>query len=187
MINRNMARSASALLAALVLTTGVAWASFDSTFPRIKLGSGKEPTSGGGVIAGSPYVTRSAVVAWNEHFGTLTLYLLRGRTVTCATFKRVITKPGHLIQVYVTNQPHVSVNQQVTDPQVAFLTIFKDPNIPTKVAGLKNGARLMFTRVNTYPRGVWHGVFKVPQGVYGDGKVYGYNGTFAAKWCDVRH
>lgn len=33
---------------------------------------------------------------------------------------------------------------------------------------------------------VWHGVFTVPQRAYGDGKVYGYNGTFAAKWCDLR-
>jgi hypothetical protein len=181
-----MARRVSVLLVALVLTTAVARASVAGTFPHIKLGSGKEPTSGGGVLAGYPYITRSAVVAWNEHFDTLTLYLIRGDRVTCATLKRVITKPGHLIQVYVTNQPHVSVNQQVIDPQVAFLTIFKDPNIPTQVAGLKNGARLMFTRVNTYPGGVWHGIFKVPQRLYGDGKVYGYSGTFAARWCDVR-
>ena len=71
--------------------------------------------------------------------------------------------------------------------QVAFLTINRNPHVPTKVAGLKQGARLTFTSVDSYPGGVWRGVLKVATRRYGNGKVYGYNGTFAAKWCELSH
>ena len=86
----------------------------------------------------------------------------------------------------MTSEPRVSVGIPVADPQVAFITVFRNPKIPTKIAGLKEGAKLTFSRVNSYPGGVWHGVFQVPRRVYGDGKLYGYNGTFAARWCDLR-
>jgi hypothetical protein len=39
--------------------------------------------------------------------------------------------------------------------------------------------------VDTYPGGVWHGIFKVPRRIYGDRQLYGYNGTFRATWCEV--
>jgi hypothetical protein len=32
---------------------------------------------------------------------------------------------------------------------------------------------------------VWHGYFAVPKKVYANGELYGYSGTFAAKWCQV--
>ncbi len=154
-------------------------------FPRLRLGFGDQPNAGGGVIGGDTYVTRNAVIAWNRHWHTLTLYLLWRRSVTCRTLRAVTTKPGHLIQVWVTDKPHVTVGAPMAGPQVAFLTVYRNANRPTHVAGLKSGAQLMFTRVDSYPKGVWHGIFKVPRNVYGDGKVYGYNGTFAAKWCEL--
>jgi hypothetical protein len=40
--------------------------------------------------------------------------------------------------------------------------------------------------MDSFPGGVWHGIFKVPQRYYGDGTLYGYNRTFAAKWCQLR-
>lgn len=180
-----MRRAAASLTVALVAASPAA-AQMQVAFPQVRLGGGKEPNAGGGVVAGDRYVTRNAVVVWNRKWNNLTLYLLWRRQVTCATFRRTVTKPGHLIQVHVTDSPRVGVGQPVANPQVAFLTIFRDPSIPTKIAGLKQGARLRFTRVDSYPGGVWHGVFSVPRKVYGDGRLYGYNGTFAAKWCVVR-
>ena len=73
----------------------------------------------------------------------------------------------------------------MVDPEVAFLTIYRNASRAPHVAGLKHGAQLTFQSVNTYPGGTWRGVFKVPTRIYGDGKLYGYNGTFAAKWCQL--
>jgi multiple sugar transport system substrate-binding protein len=66
-----------------------------------------------------------------------------------------------------------------------FLTIFKNPNTPEHIAGLKAGSRLTFESVDSYPGGVWRGRFALPTRTYGDGKVYGYRGTFAAEFCQV--
>ena len=125
-------------------------------------------------------------MAWNRHWGTLTLYFLRYKRVTCKTLRSVVTRPGNLIQVYVTSKPRVRVGRPMSGPQVAFLTVSENPSAPTHIAGLKHGAQLTFTRVDSYPGGVWHGVFDVPRRIYGDGKLYGYSGTFAARWCSLQ-
>jgi hypothetical protein len=179
-------RKSVATLVVLLAAAVPAYAEAQQTFPRLRLGVGNEPNSGGGVVAGDRYVTRTAVIAWNRKFGSLTLYLIWRRRVSCATLRRTITKPGHLIQVHVTDKPRAGIAQPVANPQVAFLTIYRNPAVPTHIAGLKNGAQLRFTRVDSYPGGVWHGTFKVPRRYYGDGKLYGYSGTFAAKWCQLR-
>jgi hypothetical protein len=178
-------RAGAALTVALVAAAPAA-AQVQGVFPQIRLGGGKEPNAGGGVVAGDRYVTRNAVIAWNRKWNNLTLYLLWRRQVTCTTLRSTITKPGHLIQVHVTDRPRVPLDRTVTNSQVAFLTIFRNPRIPTKIAGLKQGARLKFTRIDSYRGGVWHGTFSVPRKVYGDGRLYGYSGTFAAKWCVLR-
>jgi hypothetical protein len=174
-----------ATLVVLLVAAVPAYAQSQKAFPRLRMGLGYERNSGGGVVAGDGYVTRAAVVAWNRKWNSLTLYLLWRRRVTCGTLRSVIARPGHLIQVHVTDKPRVNVTRPVANPQVAFLTIYRDPNAPPHVAGLKEGAQLKFTRVDSYPGGVWHGLFKVPRRYYGDGKLYGYNGTFAAKWCQL--
>lgn len=158
----------------------------DRAFPRVRAGVGNEPTAGGGIVAGDRFVARTAVVAWNRHWGTLTLFLISRPSVTCATLRTVAHKPGHLIQVYVTSKPRVPVGRPVAAPQVAFVTVDPDPDVPAHVAGLKQGAKLVFTRLDSYPRGVWHGTFTVPRRVYGDGELYGYGGSFAARWCQLQ-
>jgi len=181
-----MRRVGVATLVVLLVAAVPAYAEVQTTFPRLRIGVGNEPIAGGGVVAGDKYVTRAAVIAWNRRSDSLTLYLLWRRRVTCGTLRRTITRPGHLIQVHVTDVPRVNVRRPVGNAQVAFLTIYRNPKVPTQIAGLRHGARLTFTRVDSYPGGVWHGVFKVPRRVYGNGRLYGYNGTFAAKWCELR-
>lgn len=175
-----------ALLIVLLAAAVPASAHLQQAFPRERVGTSLLVTSGGGVVTGDRYVTRAAVIAWSRKWNTLTLYLLWRRNVTCATFLRVADMPGHLIQVHVTSVPQVHVGRPVADPQVAFLTISRDPSRPERVAGLKHGAQLTFQSVDSYPGGVWRGVFKVPARVYGDGKLYGYNGSFAARFCELR-
>ena len=173
----------TALVVLVVASTAVA-SEADKAFPRIQAGVGNEPNSGGGVVDGTPYVPRSTVVAWNRHWGSLTLYLLPRAGVTCTTLRAATQKPGNRIQVYVTSKPTVRVGRPVPDPQVAFVTVH--PEKPMDVAAALHAARLTFSRVDTYPGGVWHGSFIMPHRTYGNGKVYGYHGTFAAKWCQLR-
>ena len=172
-----------AVVAVLVLSAVPASAHLDSAFPRQRLGTSILATSGGGVVNGDTYATRTAVIAWSRKFNSLTLYLLWRRRVTCASLLRVIQMPGHLIQVHVTSTPRVHIGRPMAGPEVAFVTIYKKK--PEHVAGLKHGAQLTFTSVNSFPGGVFRGKFKVPTRIYGDGKLYGYNGTFAAKFCQV--
>lgn len=180
-----MRRLVLAIVVVLLVAAVPASAQLQTAFPRERIGTSILATSGGGVVTGDTYATRSAVVAWSRRFNTLTLYLFWRRHVTCGTLLRAVQQPGHLIQVHVMSAPRVHVGRPMAGPEVAFLTVYRPPK-PEHVAGLKNGARLAFASVNSYPGGVWRGRFDVPTRVYGDGKLYGYHGTFAAKFCELR-
>jgi hypothetical protein len=181
-----MRRLVPALLVLTLAAAAPAAARIDSVFPRERLGVSLTVTSGGGVVAGHPYLTRSAAIVWSRRWNTLTLYLIRRRNVTCRTLLHAVQLPGHLIQIHVASGPRVHITRPMAQPQVAFLTVYRDRSTPTHVAGLKHGAKLTFESVNSYPRGVWRGRFTLPTRVYGDGKIYGYRGTFAARFCQVK-
>ena len=172
------------MLMALVAVSTAVGSTADQAYPRIRAGVGNEPNAGGGVIDGDRFVPRTAVVAWNRHWSSLTLYLLPRANVTCRSLRAATQRPGHLIQVYVTGKPRVRVGRPVAGPQVAFVTVH--PEKPMDVAAALRAARLTFSRVDTFPGGVWHGSFDMPFRTYGNGKLYGYHGTFAAKWCQLR-
>jgi hypothetical protein len=176
----------TALVVILLVAAAPAAARIERAFPRERLGTSLVVTAGGGVVAGHPYRTRSAVVVWSRKWNTLTLYLFRRRKVNCRRLLRAVQVPGHLIQVHVASRPRVRVGRPTAHPQVAFVTVYRDPSRPEHVAGLQHGAKLIFGRVDTYPRGIWRGRFSLPTRVYGDGKIYGYRGTFAARFCQVR-
>ena len=182
-----MTRAALAVFVAALAAAAVpASARVDTSFPRERMGSGVLVTSGGGTVSGDVYTTQSAVVAWSRKWNTLTLYLLWRRGVTCKTLLKNVDQPGHLVQVHVASAPRVRVGRPMTGTQVAFVTVYRQAaNTPEHVAGLKNGAKLTFQSVDSYPHGIWTGWFSVPTRMYGDGKVYGYNGTFAAKFCQL--
>jgi hypothetical protein len=160
-------------------------AQVEGAFPRERLGASLLVTTGGGTVAGDTYVTRSAAVVWSRRWNTLTLYLFWRRNVTCRTLLRAVQLPGHLVQVHVTSGPRLHVGRPMPDSQVAFLTIYRNPSTPEHVAGLRHGARLTFESVDSNPGGVWRGRFSLPTRIYGDGNVYGYSGTFAARFCEV--
>jgi hypothetical protein len=181
-----MRRLVLALLVVALAAAAPAAARIDRAFPRERLGMSLTVTAGGGVVAGHPYATRSAAVVWSRRWNTLTLYLFRRRKVSCRTLVQAVQVPGHLIQIHVASRPRVHITRPMAQPQVAFLTVYRDRSKPTHVAGLKRGARLVFDSVNSYPRGVWRGRFTLPTRVYGDGKIYGYRGTFAARFCQLK-
>jgi hypothetical protein len=126
-------------------------------------------------------------VAWNRSKRSLTLYLLRGTKVSCGTLKRDVTRPGHTIQALITARPiRALVGHAIPDQSLQFITYSTNPNARVNDAGLRQGVKLVITRIDSYPHGVWHGSLTVPTKVYGNGKVYGYHGTFAARWCEQR-
>ena len=180
-----MRRVVPAVVVLAVVAAAPAAARVEQVFPRERLGASVLVTSGGGMVAGDTYVTRSAAVVWSRRWNTLTLYLFWRRNVTCGALLRAVQQPGHLVQVHVAGEPRVHVGRPMADPQVAFLTIYRNPSTPEHIAGLKQGARLTFESVDSYPGGVWRGRFALPTRIYGDGKVYGYRGTFAAEFCQV--
>lgn len=173
--------AAAALVAAVSAWLLVPVASA-AVFPRERMGVGNERTTGGGIIAGVRFTPHSALVVWNRKYNALTLYLLPRRGVTCSTLKREAARPGRLIQVNIPSGRKVRVNDPMSAHAV-FLLIPRDPAKPQQGSGMRNGPKVVLSRVDTYTRGVWHGRFTVPQLAYGDGKVYAYNGTFAARWC----
>jgi hypothetical protein len=183
-----MTRAALAVMAVALAAAAVpASARVDTAFPRVHLGSSVLVTSGGGTVAGDVYATKSAVIVWNRKWNNLTLYLLWRRNVTCTSLVRAAQLPGHLVQVHVASVPRVHVGRPMAGTQVAFVTVYrKQANKPEHVAGLKNGAKLTLQSVDTFPHGIWTGWFSVPTRMYGDGKVYGYSGTFAATFCQLR-
>jgi hypothetical protein len=178
-------RVVPAVVALAVATAAPAAARVEQAFPRERLGTSLLVTSGGGTVAGDTYVTRSAAVVWSRRWNALTLYLFWRRNVTCGALLRAVQQPGHLVQVHVASEPRVRVGKPMADSQVAFVTIYRNPSTPEHIAGLKRGAQLTFESVDSYPGGVWRGRFTLPTRMYGDGKVYGYDGTFAAKFCET--
>jgi hypothetical protein len=172
-----------AVLTAVVLAWLLVPVAAAAVFPRERMGVGNERTAGGGIIAGTRFTPHSAVIAWSRKWSALTLYLLPQRGVTCAKLKHEAAKPGRLIQVSIPSRQRVKVNKPMI-AQAVFLSIPRDPTKPQQASGLKNGPKVTLTRVDTYPGGMWHGRFSVPQLAYDDGRTYAYNGTFAARWCD---
>ena len=85
-----MRRLVLSLLVVFLAVAVPASARVERTFPRERMGTSFLATSGGGVVTGDRYVTRSAVIAWSRKWNTLTLYLLWRKPVTCATFLHAI-------------------------------------------------------------------------------------------------
>jgi hypothetical protein len=183
---RTFASVPAIALAVVVLACLLVPVASAAIFPRERMGIGNERTTGGGIIAGTRFTPRSAVVVWKRKWSSLTLYLLAQKGVTCAKLKHEAGRPGRLIQVSIPSAPRVNVNKP-TIAQAVFIQIPRDPTKPQQASGLKNGPKVTFTRVDTYPGGMWHGRFEVPHLAYGDGRVYAYKGTFAARWCDFRN
>jgi hypothetical protein len=153
-------------------------------FPALRYGVGAEPNWGGGTFAGVRYKPHQAVVAWAMKARTLTLYLLRQKHVGCSSLDHAITAPGLLVQALITARPLSRVVGHVIPNQTLQFVLHRDGRVA--VGAMKQGVRLVLTRIDSHRGGVWHGRLSVPKKIYADGKLYGYRGTFAARWCQVR-
>jgi hypothetical protein len=155
-----------------------AGASGRTPLPPKPLGSGTEPTAGGGVFGGKPFRARFAFAQYDSAGADLYLYLFPRRVAACrpvayddAPYVWVIVHTeGSRLRV---GTPSASNGRDIV--QVNFT--FKDHYV-----SVTPGVTLVFTRVDPARNSLWHGRLTVKKLTY-NGLPYSYAGTFAARWC----
>jgi hypothetical protein len=185
--NHQSMRGVAVLFVAATLgfaATAYAAAKF-TPYPRMKAGSGQEVVKGGGMFGATRFVPKKVIVAWNGRTKHLNVYFLQTTTVDCSSLRRVISRPGRVVQAYITRNPFgVKVNRRVPHVMAEFLR-YRTIQDPVQVAANDRGVTLVFTRVDTSPHGaIWNGRFRVKP--FFQGSIYSYSGTFAANWCQIR-
>jgi hypothetical protein len=176
----------SSVLFAAIIALCLPQVASSGAYPPQRRGSGNEPTAGGGVIARAPFHARSALIAEEDLPPgylryQLTLYLFPKR-VNCAGIGIATTLNGHsrLIYIELRRRAPLPVGKLVSpsQPQTTGAIFINGLNGQETFSGIS----LVFTRIDTSPRGVWHGKITV-QRQYIVGPSDAYHGTFAATWC----
>jgi hypothetical protein len=172
-----MSRAAvTAAVLALALAAGAGAAK--TPYPPPTGGSGAEPTGGAGIGAGVAFHPRFALATYEPIGGHYVLYLTRTPVPCTRTY---LAKPPYLTVSVVTGSPLVvgkpSLQRGAADfVQVDFFVS------PTHYYAVQPGVKLVLTRVDASPNGVWHGTVAVPTTRF-EGKTFSFEGTFAARWC----
>jgi hypothetical protein len=167
-------------LALVAVVTGVLAASAlaRTPLPSKAQGSGAEPTAGGGIVAGAPFAARSAIARYDTASGDIYVYLFK-RQAGC-----------HLVSFSDAPYVWVWIHTEGTPLDVgrpmrtSGTTRFAQVNfvLADHYVAVQPGVRLTFTRVDPAKGSLWHGRLVVARTTY-KGKVFSYNGTFAARWC----
>jgi hypothetical protein len=168
-----------ALVTAVAASALAAGAVARTPLPASPQGTGKEPTAGGGVVAGTPFRARSAF-AFQDGFGDINIFLLP-RASTCHT---VSEQDVPYIWVYVLTAGRRLPVAKPVKPGTGERLL---ANFTTKTGRYTVGDRvsLTLTRIDPGKNGVWHGTLKVPARTV-SGQRVSYDGTFAARWCGQR-
>ena len=171
-------RALPALVAsALVLALPAAWAK--TPLPIAPQGSGRDPTAGGGTIAGKPFRAVSAIAQYDVPGGDVYIYILGKRVSDPCRLVTYDDAPYVWIWLHtegtrpVVGKPSRSNGRDVV--QVNFV-------LEGHYVAVQPGVRLVLTRVDPRRNGVWHGRLTVKTASL-DGRTYAYAGTFAARWC----
>jgi len=170
------------LVTALALPFLSANAGARTSFPIQRVGSGKEPTAGGGSFGGAAFAARSAAIQWDANARILMLYLFELPGVQCSNLHRTVAvRRGRSVQVLVARRAvKLPVGRTLRDVFVRFTRRFGATDVENQL--VQQRVQLRFTRINTHRGGTWHGRLDVaPRSL--EGKRYSYAGTFAARWC----
>lgn len=151
---------------------------FVATLPTLAIGSGNEPTSGSGRVAHAPFRPVGALVFDTTLGPEVDIY---PRPESCNDIENVVN--GSL-----GSTPYISVTELMTGkpnsiPPVNRAVPGETVDYSVGNANVLDGTpRVVFTRIDTHPGGVWHGsVSSVDFGFNG----YAFTGTFAGAWCGV--
>jgi len=167
------------VLLALAAALPAAAARGKTPIPAKAEGSGSEPTSGGGTMAGESISPNFAVALLDITFDQLEVYLFP-RKVAC---NDVAFAKTPFVDVIVDSQgAPVRIGSPSLQNGHAFVQVEFHPTKGSKYYAIQPGASITFTRADPAKNGVWHGKLAVKRQTF-EGKVFAYNGTFAATWC----
>lgn len=145
-------------------------------------GSGNEPTAGGGIFADTRFAARSAGISWDPRARILYLYLFDRRGIRCSSlYSAASVRRGRSVQALVPlRKMRLRPRARIREPFVRFVRRFDAEDVEIQLA--QQNIDLLFTRIDTRRKGVWHGRLVVAPRVL-SGKRFSYAGTFAARWC----
>ena len=157
-------------------------------YPAQHAGTGAQRLVGGGLFAGTAFTARSAVVDYEigasccpaKQIGEVDVYVFEQPGVRCATLNEATHHRFFSYTVETDGRP-VPIGEPVSAghfQQASF-------NVVGLTTGFQAGIKVVFTRVDASPHGVWHGTIQVPRTTFA-GKPYAYGGTFAAAWCGTK-
>lgn len=147
--------------------------------PAKAVGSGNEPTAGGGVMPGKSFTARYAVALLDISFDQVEIYLFP-KHVACSDV--LFTQPPYVAVTVDTHGSPLLVGKPSLQNGVAYVQVDFHPATGSKYFAIQPGASITFTRVDPARNGVWHGSLTVKRQHF-DGHVFSYSGTFAARWC----
>jgi hypothetical protein len=157
-------------------------------YPAQHQGSGHEPTAGSGVFAGTRFVPRSALADYEiglaccpqGKVGNVNVYLFEQGGVSCRSLEAAKSKRffSYSVETDGKTLPVGRVIPAGLFQQASF-------NVVGLTTGFQPGVSIVFTRIDTSPKGVWHGRIKVPRQSFKH-KRYAFTGTFAAHWCGTK-
>ena len=156
----------------------VASALAKTPLPSKAQGTGKEPTAGGGVVASVPFPARSAIAQYDTSSGDLYVYLFKKK----AGCHLVSFSDAPYVWAWIhTEGTPLDVGRPMrtsgTSRFVQVNFVLHDHYI-----AVQPGVRLTFTHIDPAKGSLWHGRLIVAK-TTNKGKLYSYNGTFAARWC----
>lgn len=168
-----------------LLLLAAALASAPGPYPSQHAGTGREPTAGTGTFAGTTFTPRSALVRYElgasccpqKTVGELTVYLFERAGVTCSGLEAAKSRRFVSYEVETDGRalPVGKPPPSSWFQQASF-------NVPGLTTGFQIGISIVFTRIDTSARGVWHGRIVAPRAKL-SGKTYAFTGTFAGGWC----
>jgi hypothetical protein len=147
--------------------------------PRHPEGAGREPTAGGGIIAGAPFRARYALALLDISFDQVEIYLFPKR-IACSDV--LLASPPYVDVTVDTSGSPLLVGRPSLQNGRAFIQANFHPATGNKYFAIQPGASITFTRVDTSHPGVWHGRLTVKRQHF-EGRLFSYKGTFAARWC----
>ena len=170
-----MRRSVVLVVAAAGLVVASALAK--TPLPTKPQGAGKEPTAGGGVVAGVPFRAVSAIAQYDAS-GDLYVYLFKKRTgCHLVSFSDA---PYVWVWIHTEGTPLDVARPMRTSGTSRFVQV--NFVLSDHYIAVQPGVRLTFTHIAPAKGTLWHGRLVVAK-TTNKGKLFSYNGTFAARWC----
>jgi len=157
-------------------------------YPAQRQGSGREPTAGSCIFAGTRFVPGSALSDYEiglsccpaKTVGNVNVFLFERRGVTCRLLDVAKSKRffSYTVETDGKKLPVARVTPTGLFQQASF-------NVVGLTTGFQPGVSIVFTRIETSAGSVWHGRINVPRQTYNH-KTYAFTGTFAAHWCGTK-